>query len=733
MLDGLNEQQRTAVTAPLQNALVLAGAGSGKTLVLVSRIAYLIKTHNFPINSILAVTFTNKAAKEMKDRLGKMLSLDVHNLWVGTFHGLCHRILRVHHELANLHPSFQIIDTDEQTKIVKQLIKARKLDEDKWQVKVVLSYINAQKEEGLRAKDVKPLAYGPSKTYQALYADYEELTKKQSLIDFGELILRCCELLRDNQELSKHYQTQFKAVLVDEFQDTNSIQYYLIRLLTSKETTVMAVGDDDQSIYGWRGAKIENIQRFEDDFPNTAVIRLEQNYRSTSTILHAANKLIENNLGRMGKSLWTKGQLGSKIVVYTAFNEIEEANFVAEQIKKFTQEGESLDSIACLYRSNAQSRVLEEAFIRSQIAYKIYAGVRFYERAEIKDAIAYLRLSVNPNDDLAFARIVNVPPRGIGEKSIEEVESHAKALQISNWDALCMLLQDKDKFTARAYNALNAFHSLVTKLQNQVAKDDNLESVLVNLLQDSGLLEHYGKIKSGVGAAKVDNLQEWVNAAKEFQADAIKDETISWPNAFLAHVALEAGESQNKDDLPSVHMMTIHAAKGLEFPVVFMVGVEEGIFPSRPSLEDEKKLEEERRLCYVGITRAKKHLLISYAQIRRLYGREERHRPSRFLAELPDGAIEKRSGFANTSDFSGYSGFSSHNEKKSAQGTFSRSKPEANLPYGIGQKVTHPKFGEGVVLAYEGGGVQMNIQVRFKDLGTKWLAVAYAKLEKLPA
>ncbi|OGV28196.1 MAG: DNA helicase II [Legionellales bacterium RIFCSPHIGHO2_12_FULL_37_14] len=711
MLEGLNEQQLKAVKAPLQNILVLAGAGSGKTKVLVSRIYHLITEHNFSLHAILAVTFTNKAAKEMKDRLHNMLNASNQNLWVGTFHSLCQRILRIHHQEAGLEANFQIIDSDDQAKIIKHLVKQKNLDIEKWPVKAHQSYINAQKEEGIRAKDIEPQAYGPTKIYHGIYVEYEKITKKQNLVDFAELILRCCELLRDNQALLQHYHTKFKVILVDEFQDTNSIQYALIRLIASPYASVMAVGDDDQSIYGWRGAKIENIKRFTEDFTDTELIRLEQNYRSTSTILHAANKLIENNQGRMGKSLWTKGALGSKIIIYPAFNEIEEANFVVSQIKNFQQQGESCASIACLYRSNAQSRVLEDAFIRAQVSYRIYAGVRFYDRAEIKDAMAYLRLCVNPNDDLAFMRVVNVPPRGIGEKCIAIIEEYASSANTSYWQALSTLLKDETQFTPRAKNSLQAFCDLVASFTLHAQEEESLENLLVNILNKSGLLAHYNKTKSELGTAKVDNLKEWVNAAKEFQAEAIKEDSESWATAFLAFIALESGESnENKDDTSSVHMMTIHAAKGLEFPIVFILGVEEGIFPSRLSLVDESKLQEERRLCYVAMTRAKKHLIISYAQVRRLYGKEERHRPSRFLAELPNSAIDERTGFTDSK---------TPKLKKTQQ---------SNLPYPIGKKVIHPTFKEGVILAYEGSGVQMNVQVRFQSVGTKWLSLAYAKL-----
>lgn len=707
MLDGLNPEQLAAVTAPLGHVLVLAGAGSGKTRVLVSRMAWLVQTQGFYPDSILAVTFTNKAAGEMKHRLQSMLGHSPHELWVGTFHGLCHRLLRKHHALAHLGADFQILDSDDQARLIKQLIQVQNLDEQLWPVKAVQGFINSQKEEGLRARHVSVASYGPARTYLSLYEAYEKACQTQGVIDFAELMLRCCELLRDNPDLLRHYQSKFRAVLVDEFQDTNSIQYAWIRLLASPEAAVMAVGDDDQSIYGWRGAKIENIHQFEKDFPDTKVIRLEQNYRSTSTILDAANALISHNKSRMGKYLWTKGQQGSKIVVYGAFNELEEARYVVGRIAAMIEKGQPADTIACLYRSNAQSRVLEEALIYQGIDYRIYGGVRFFERAEIKDAMAYLRLSLNAQDDLSFERVVNVPTRGIGEKSLEQLRAHVQTHGGSMWEAMGQLL-DENYFNTRAHGALQAFQSLILNLQDIIKDGDELETQLTQLLEHSGLLGHFTKMKSELAQARVDNLQEWVSAARQFRYEGAKDAHQSWASAFLAHVSLESGEHHASEGVSAVHLMTIHAAKGLEFPMVFLVGVEEGVFPSKASLEDAKKLEEERRLCYVGMTRAKEQLFMSYAEVRRLYGREEYHRPSRFLQELPPDLLDVVRG----------SGRAPQPAKIQS----------ADLPYAIGQRVSHAKFGEGVVLAYEGGGANLNVQVRFKETGTKWLVVAYANL-----
>lgn len=709
MLDNLNKAQLAAVTAPLGHTLVLAGAGSGKTRVLVSRMVWLIETQGFSPDSILAVTFTNKAAGEMKQRLQAALTQSLYELWVGTFHGLCHRLLRRHHVLAGLNEGFQIIDTDDQARLIKQILQSKQLDEQLWPVKVIQNYINSKKEEGLRAKHVQTLSYGPEKTYLAMYAAYEALCETQGVVDFAELMLRCCELLRDHAELLTHYQHKFRAILVDEFQDTNSIQYAWIRLLAGNQASVMVVGDDDQSIYGWRGAKIENIQQFERDFPETTVVRLEQNYRSTATILEAANALISHNVSRMGKSLWTEGEQGSKIVVYGAFNELDEARYVVDKISSLVSKGQPIEAIACLYRSNAQSRVLEEALIRQGLPYRIYGGVRFFERAEIKDAMAYLRLSLNPNDNLAFERVVNVPARGIGEKSLDQLRAYVETHGGSLWEAVQHLLVDASTFTSRASNALRAFQSLILNMQDIMQDGDPLEVQLTDLIEQSGLLGHFMSMKTETGQARVENLKEWVSAAKQFRDEATLEEGSSWAQAFISHVALESGEMQVDAATPSVHLMTIHAAKGLEFPVVFMVGVEEGVFPSRASAPDDKKLEEERRLCYVGMTRAKAELYMSYAEVRRLYGREEAHRPSRFLRELPDALLNVVRG-----------SYAVKTAPAKLAGT--------NLPYQIGQRVMHATFGTGVVLGYEGGGAHLNVQVRFESGGTKWLVVAYANL-----
>ncbi|MCW8492027.1 DNA helicase II [Legionella pneumophila] len=712
LLKGLNEKQRDAVTSPLGNMLVLAGAGSGKTKVLVSRIAWLIEEQHLSPHAILAVTFTNKAAGEMRSRLSSMLSTPTLGLWVGTFHGLCHRLLRRHYKEANLPEQFHILDSEDQARVIKRVILSLNLDPEQWQVKQAQAFINSKKDEGLRPQHINALHYGPAKTLVAIYKAYEDVCQTSGVIDFAELLLRTHELLRDNEEILAHYRERFQAILVDEFQDTNTIQYAWIRLLAGDHTAVLAVGDDDQSIYGWRGAKVENIQQFVHDFKDTHIIRLEQNYRSTAMILNAANALILNNSTRMGKELWTAGSEGEKILVYSAFNELDEARFVTERIGMELNQGASADEIAVLYRSNAQSRVLEEALLRAGIAYRIYGGVRFFDRAEIKDTLAYLRLLVNPNDDTAFERVVNFPTRGIGEKTLDEVRQYARAEQCSLWGASKGILQSTG-LGQRGSLALAKFIDLIEKLQVVVANKE-LDEQISDVIQHSGLYAHFSKIKGDKSESRVDNLQELINAAKQFRYEYDEEEELPLVNSFLAHASLESGELQADEHERSVHLMTLHAAKGLEFPIVFLVGMEEGIFPGRQSLEEPGRFEEERRLCYVGMTRAMRKLVLSYAEVRRQYGREEYHRSSRFLREIPQQFLDEV------------------RVKSRSQwpGTTKSKLPVADEVSGItiGQNVQHAKFGQGVVLAIEGSGAHTRVQVKFSEHGVKWLVLAYANL-----
>ena len=711
LLNGLNERQREAVTAPLGNTLVLAGAGSGKTRVLVSRIAWLIEEQHLSPHSILAVTFTNKAAGEMRARLNEILSTPVLGLWVGTFHGLCHRLLRRHFKEAQLPEHFHILDSEDQGRMIKKVLATLNLDPEQWPVKQAQAFINGKKDEGIRPKHVNALQYGPTKTLVSVYTAYEQACKTAGVIDFAELLLRTHELLRDNEELLAHYRQRFQAILVDEFQDTNTIQYAWIRLLAGNGAAVLAVGDDDQSIYGWRGAKVENIQQFSRDFKETHIIRLEQNYRSTSTILEAANALITNNNSRMGKDLWTEGSTGEKIVVYSAFNELEEARFVSERIMMELNQGANANEIAILYRSNAQSRVIEEALLRAKIAYRISGGLRFFDRAEVKDALAYLRLIVNSNDDTAFDRVVNFPTRGIGEKTLEDLRHYAKAEECSLWNAAKTLLESKS-MAQRAATALGAFIDLIEDLRTKTLKME-LDEQLTEVIQSSGLYAHFSKVKGEKSESRLDNLQELINAAKQFRYEE-NEEDLSLINAFLAHASLEAGEMQAAEHERSVHLMTLHAAKGLEFPIVFLVGLEEGVFPGKQSLEDPSRLEEERRLCYVGMTRAMRQLIMSYAEVRRQYGREEYHRPSRFLRELPEQFVNELR--VKTS-------FKSASAPKNKSTVPSRS---SGMP--MGKNVVHAKFGQGVILAVEGSGAHTRVQVKFSEHGVKWLVLTYANL-----
>lgn len=712
LLKGLNEKQREAVTSPLGNMLVLAGAGSGKTKVLVSRIAWLIEEQHLSPHAILAVTFTNKAAGEMRSRLSSMLSTPTLGLWVGTFHGLCHRLLRRHYKEANLPEQFHILDSEDQARAIKRVILSLNLDPEQWQVKQAQAFINSKKDEGLRPQHINALHYGSTKTLVSIYKAYEEVCQTSGVIDFAELLLRTHELLRDNEDILAYYRERFQAILVDEFQDTNTIQYAWIRLLAGDHTAVLAVGDDDQSIYGWRGAKVENIQQFIHDFKDTQIIRLEQNYRSTAMILNAANALILNNSTRMGKELWTAGSEGEKILVYSAFNELDEARFITERISMELSQGASADEIAVLYRSNAQSRVLEEALLRSGIAYRIYGGVRFFDRAEIKDTLAYVRLLVNPNDDTAFERVVNFPARGIGEKTLDEVRQYAKAEQCSLWDASKGILQSTG-LGQRGSLALAKFIDLVEKLQ-VVTANKELDEQISDVIQHSGLYAHFSKIKGDKSESRVDNLQELINAAKQFRYESDEEEELPLMNSFLAHASLESGELQADEHERSVHLMTLHAAKGLEFPIVFLVGMEEGIFPGRQSVEEPGRLEEERRLCYVGMTRAMRKLVLSYAEVRRQYGREEYHRSSRFLREIPQQFLDEVR----------------VKSRPHWPGTTKSKLPVTDEASGItiGQNVQHAKFGQGVVLSIEGSGAHTRVQVKFSEHGVKWLVLAYANL-----
>lgn len=714
LLQSLNQEQQKVVSAPQMNLLVLAGAGSGKTRVLVHRIAWLIDIENISPHNILAVTFTNKAASEMRHRLENLLDIPVKAMWVGTFHGLAHRLLRQHWKIAELPQSFQILDSDDQHRIIKKILTSLNLDEAQWIPKKVQWFINQQKDEGIRPHQVANTDNPHTKTLIRIYQAYEEMCMRNGIIDFAELLLRSYEVLNKNPELLQHYQERFRYILVDEFQDTNTIQYAWLKLLSSGLNYLMVVGDDDQSIYGWRGARIENIQRFIQDFPNNQIIRLEQNYRSTGTILAAANALITHNDGRLGKKLWSSGEQGEPISLYAAFNDLDEARFIVNQIKQGLKEKVRAHEIAILYRSNAQSRVLEEVLIQSHIPYRIYGGLRFFERAEIKDALAYLRLVTNRNDDPAFERIVNTPTRGIGEQTLQMLRIEARTHGISLWLAAQQLLTQQI-LSPRAANALTLFIQLIDKIDEDT-KTLTLAEQTEQALYSSGLFAHYKKEKGERGQARIENLEELINATRQFTTE---DGNISVLSSFLAHVALEASEHQSDSIQECVQLMTLHSAKGLEFPWVFLCGMEEGLFPHHMSHEEPGRLEEERRLCYVGMTRAMRKLYLSYAEVRRLHGSESQHRSSRFIAEIPKELlteVQLRTSVVKPTQL------------KLAKSTRQCEQSIGSTGLRIGQSVNHPAFGEGTLIDAEGQGDHTRLQVKFITVGTKWLLASFAKL-----
>ncbi len=722
IIDKLNPAQRMAVTAPPVSMLVLAGAGSGKTRVLVHRIAWLMRVEQVSPNSILAVTFTNKAAREMRGRIESLLNFPAGAMWMGTFHGLAHRLLRRHAQEAGLPETFQILDSDDQLRIVKRIMKDLNLDDKKWPPRQAQWFINAQKDEGIRARH-QPEATDPfERQMLRVYLIYEQFCDKAGLVDFAELLLRAHEFLRDNAEQLAHYQRRFRHVLVDEFQDTNTIQYAWLRLLTRDRDNLFVVGDDDQSIYGWRGAKIENMFKFQKDYPNHQVLKLEQNYRSTGHILNAANALIAKNEGRLGKNLWTEDGLGDSIGLYSAFNEQDEAYFVIDRIRQWAQEGGLRSESAILYRSNAQSRQFEEKLIAMGIPYRVYGGLRFFERQEIKDALAYLRLLSNRSDDASFERVVNTPTRGIGARSLDAIRELARAEDCSLWLA-AQALSRGPVFTARTKGLLAAFLHLLDSLSAET-KEKPLHEQVKLVVEKSGLIEFYKQEKSEKGEARVENLEELVTAARQFEHEAPQQEegeNLSLLDYFLAHASLEAGEAQGDASEDCVQLMTLHSAKGLEFDLVFVVGLEEGLFPSLQSLEDAGRLEEERRLCYVGITRAKKKLYLTYAESRRLYGKEIQAHSSRFLREIPEEHLQEIRMRANVSR---------PVSAREPKGASSLSSGTAG-GFKLGQRVAHAKFGEGIILQAEGEGAQARVQVNFADVGSKWLVLNYANLQAI--
>ncbi len=716
LLDHLNPAQRQAVAAPPGVQLVLAGAGSGKTRVLVHRIAWLVSQEQASPWSILAVTFTNKAAAEMRGRISELLGSEPRGMWVGTFHGLAHRLLRAHWQEAGLTENFQILDSDDQQRLVKRIIRELGLEDSRWPARQSQWFINSQKDEGRRPGHIQAQGDPYLATQRRIYAAYEEACQRAGLIDFAGLLLRALELWHNQPGLLAHYQQRFRHLLVDEFQDTNSVQYAWLKLLARDCASLMAVGDDDQSIYGWRGAKIENIRQFSQDFPGALVIRLEQNYRSTGRILKAANALIAHNRERLGKELWTEDDEGEPIALYTAYNEYDEARYVVDSLQQAIRNGLKASGIAILYRSNAQSRVLEEALLREKVPYRIYGGQRFFERAEIKNAMAYLRLVQSRHDDAALERIINLPTRGIGEKSLETLRTLARDQQQSLWTSLQQAIGQR-LVSNRTAAALLGFAGLVERLAAAL-DGQSLGCQVQEVISQSGLLAWHREEKGEKAQSRIENLDELVNAARAFE-QVVPDEGQTLLGAFLDHAALEAGDHQADSVTDSVQLMTLHSAKGLEFPLVFLVGMEEGLFPHQQSLEQPDRLEEERRLAYVGITRAMQRLVVSHAETRRLYGGENRNRVSRFIREIPPELVRPVR----------LAGRSSAGSAPVATASAFKGCAVPETAFRLGQSVQHATFGQGIILNFEGSGERARVQVDFGVEGQKWLMLAYARLE----
>jgi DNA helicase II / ATP-dependent DNA helicase PcrA len=762
LIDSLNDAQREAVCAPPGHYLILAGAGSGKTRVLTHRIGWLTQVERVPPRAILAVTFTNKAAGEMRARLEQLIPGGTQGLTVGTFHGIAHRLLRRHWREAGLPESFQILDADDQQRLVKRVIAGLGLDEARFPPRQAAWQINSWKDEGKRAENIEHGQHPVTRTLVQIYQAYEDACRRAGLVDFAELLLRAHELWLKQPAILEHYQQRWRYLLIDEFQDTNALQYAWIRVLAGNTGQVFVVGDDDQAIYGWRGANLENVQQFLRDFPGARTIKLEQNYRSTSNILKAANSVIERNGSRLGKQLWTAGEEGERIAVYAAYNEQDEARFVIERIREYIAEHGDAKDCAILYRSNAQSRNFEEQLIQHDIPYRVYGGLRFFERAEIKDALAYLRLTANRHDDAAFERAVNTPPRGIGDRTLDVLRRRARQDSTSMWEAALVELSSSTELAGRAKNAVKSFLAMIDEMahtfkplslrergwgegtsapatanpellasaessppaplpQGEGSEALPLAEQIDHAIVQSGLREFYEKDSRGNAESRVENLDELVNVASRFELTPDDIEAgLSELSAFLSHAALEAGEGQGDSWDDCVQLMTLHSAKGLEFPLVFLVGVEEGLFPSQRSVEDEGRLEEERRLAYVGITRARERLVITHAESRRMHGTEMLARPSRFLGEVPPSLIDEVRPRVQVS-------------RPLYAGRFAEPAPslKEDLPVKLGQRVSHPKFGEGVVVSAEGSGAHTRLQVNFEGEGSKWLVAAYANLTPL--
>ena len=726
LIDPLNDAQREAVCAPPGHYLVLAGAGSGKTRVLTHRIGWLTQVERVPPWAILAVTFTNKAAGEMRARLDALIPGGTQGLTVGTFHGIAHRLLRRHWREAGLTETFQILDSDDQLRLVKRVVAGLGLDDARFPPRQASWQINNWKDEGKRPESIEHGNHPVTRTFVQIYQAYEDACRRAGLVDFAELLLRAHELWLKNPAVLEHYQQRWRYLLIDEFQDTNTLQYAWIRVLAGTTGQVFVVGDDDQAIYGWRGAKVENVQQFLKDFPGARTIKLEQNYRSTSNILKAANSVIARNGGRLGKQLWTAGDDGERIALYAAYNEQDEARFVIERIREYVAEHGNAKDCAILYRSNAQSRNFEEQLIQRDIPFRVYGGQRFFERAEVKDALAYLRLTANRHDDAAFERAVNTPPRGIGDRTLDALRKRARSDNTSMWETALIELASGSELAGRAKNAVKAFLAMIDTMAKTFAGHDGdasftLAEQIDHAITHTGLRDHYEKDSRGNGEARVENLDELVNVASRFEPTQEDIEAgLSELSAFLSHATLESGENQGEKWDDCVQLMTLHSAKGLEFPIVFLVGMEEGLFPSQRSVDDEGRLEEERRLAYVGITRAREKLFVTHAESRRMHGTEMLARPSRFLGEMPAELIDEVRPRVQVS-------------RPIYAGRFNQpsSSLQEELPVKLGQRVSHPSFGEGVVISAEGSGGHARLQVNFEGAGSKWLVAAYANLTPL--
>ena len=715
ILNELNDRQRDAVTSEAPSLLVLAGAGSGKTRVLVHRVAWIVEAMQSNPNSVMAVTFTNKAANEMKSRIQELLQSPLADLWCGTFHGLAHRTLKRFYKEANLISTFTVLDAEDQLRVIKRICKDNNLEESSWPAKQIQWQINSWKDAGKRPKNVDDSKDFYAETVKKIYSQYDEICKKDSLVDFAELLLKSYELLKSNKKVRDFFHRRFRHILIDEFQDTNVIQYAWLNEVASKEASITAVGDDDQSIYGWRGAKVGHLEDFKTKHKHNETIRLEQNYRSTSIILNAANALIENNQARLGKNLWTESNEGEQITLYQAFNEQDEARFVAEIIKSWMDGGELFSDSAVIYRSNAQSRAIEEALLRANIPYRIYGGLRFYDRLEIKNAISYLRIIFNPHDNPAFERSVANPTRGVGAKTLAKIRSLANQHNISYIQASSKMI-DENLISGRGANGLKKFLEIILGLCGKI-DDISLSEIVGSILEQSGLIQFHEKEPGEKGKTRKENLEELLSAAKNFEMSFSDDKTNrEITEQFLSNVSLDAGDRQADEFDDAVQLMTLHSAKGLEFPLVFMTGLEETLFPHGRSMESPDLLEEERRLCYVGITRAMKKLYLTYAESRRLHGNDIFNPPSRFIKEIPSECImEIRPKASVTMPYS-------RNESKPIDF-------EDQIGIALGQKVQHPKFGQGIVLNYEGAGESARVQVNFESAGTKWLVLSFANLE----